>query len=121
VLSSVAPVLTSVVLDCPDPAALATFWSRLLEAGEPTGDDGWQDVALPDGHTVISFQRSRRYRGPNRWRPQQLHLDLEVDDLDSGHDRVLALGARPLRRAKTFRVYADPAGHPFCLVAKMEA
>ena len=45
-----------------------------------------------------------------------LHLDVTVADVDAEHDRVVALGARPLTDRKgTFRVYADPAGHPFCL------
>ena len=50
--------------------------------------------------------------------PQQLHLDFDVDDLDVGEEQVLALGARKaeVQPGKTFRVYIDPAGHPFCLV-----
>jgi hypothetical protein len=53
-------------------------------------------------------------------RSQQFHLDLTVDDLDAAEAAVLALGAKPLDtddRSRTFRVYADPAGHPFCLCA----
>jgi predicted enzyme related to lactoylglutathione lyase len=46
---------------------------------------------------------------------QQLHLDLAVDDIDAAHERAIALGARPLDTQEKFRVYADPAGHPFCL------
>ncbi|BBC95611.1 VOC family protein [Streptomyces rochei] len=54
---------------------------------------------------------------------QQLHLDFDAGstwaEMDTAHERVLALGARPLdeedREKKDFVVYADPAGHPFCL------
>ena len=52
---------------------------------------------------------------------QQVHLDLWVEDFPSAHDRVMALGAIVLKAAEqatspdNFQVYADPAGHPFCL------
>lgn len=58
---------------------------------------------------------------PNGVPQQQIHLDLHVVDLRSAHDRAVALGARLLRAApeldsnEGFQVYADPAGHPFCL------
>ena len=55
--------------------------------------------------------------------PQQLHLDAAVPtkaDLDVQHERALALGARLLQdhsddTEEPLRIYADPAGHPFCL------
>jgi hypothetical protein len=49
----------------------------------------------------------------------QIHLDLHVDEVDAAEARVLALGAQRLQDppdAEDFRVFADPAGHPFCLV-----
>jgi hypothetical protein len=50
-------------------------------------------------------------------RPQQLHFDVRVDNLDEGEAAVLALGARRLEGGgDNFRVFADPVGHPFCLV-----
>jgi hypothetical protein len=53
--------------------------------------------------------------------PQQLHLDFDVMNLDIGEEKVLALGARKaeFQPGTTFRVYLDPAGHPFCLVLDM--
>jgi hypothetical protein len=47
----------------------------------------------------------------------QMHLDFDVDDLDAAEVRVLAAGAtkHPVQPGQTFRVYVDPAGHPFCL------
>ena len=56
---------------------------------------------------------------PDPAHPQQLHLDVHVDDPDEAERQVLALGARRLPDpvgAEDFRVFADPAGHPFCLV-----
>ncbi|WP_405614704.1 VOC family protein [Streptomyces sp. NBC_00076] len=113
--------LGSVVLDCPDPRALAGFYAGVL--GGTVKDEGeWVDLVLPDGQT-LAFQAAPGYVPP-RWpapdHSQQFHLDLTVEDLDAAEKEALALGARPLEtedRSRTFRVYADPAGHPFCLCA----
>ncbi|MDT0437868.1 MULTISPECIES: VOC family protein [Streptomyces] len=112
--------LGSVVLDCPDPLALADFYAAVLGGTVEAGSDRWVDLALPSGGT-LSFQSAPGTEAP-AWpdpaRPQQFHLDLSVPDLDAAEADVLALGARPLDtgdRARSFRVYADPAGHPFCL------
>ncbi|PZE83299.1 VOC family protein [Curtobacterium sp. MCBD17_032] len=119
--------LDVVVLDCPDPAALARFYAELLggsvEGADTVGpDDEWVEVTLPSagGRPMIAFQRVDGYRAPE-WPgqdvPQQLHLDVKVDDLDTGERAVLAIGARATGEGTdTFRVYLDPAGHPFCLV-----
>jgi catechol 2,3-dioxygenase-like lactoylglutathione lyase family enzyme len=117
--------LRSVVIDCPDHRALAAFYSELL--GLPvTYDDGgdedgnWIVIGGPPGaYPRLAFQRAPNLREP-RWpdpdRPQQLHLDITVDDIEVAEARVLALGATRLPGGgDTFRVYADPAGHPFCL------
>lgn len=55
---------------------------------------------------------------PDPERPQQLHLDIRVDDVDEAARAVVALGARrlPAERESGFRVFSDPVGHPFCLV-----
>ncbi|MCC9686408.1 VOC family protein [Streptomyces althioticus] len=111
----------AVVLDCPDPHALAGFYAGVV-GGTPEGEGDWVDLAVPGGPT-LAFQRAEGHVPP-RWpaadRSQQLHLDLTVEDLDAAEKEVLALGAKPLEaedRSRTFRVYADPAGHPFCLCA----
>jgi hypothetical protein len=67
----------------------------------------------------VLFQQVSDYNPP-RWpdptRPQQAHLDITVGDLDAGAARVLELGALRLDGGGAgFRVFADPAGHPFCL------
>jgi catechol 2,3-dioxygenase-like lactoylglutathione lyase family enzyme len=108
--------LFAATLDAPDAAALAHFYADLLEL-EVTyeGPEG----ALVAGPTSIMVQQIDDYRAP-QWpdpsRPQQAHLDILVDDLDAGEQRALALGATRLDGGgATFRVFADPAGHPFCL------
>jgi len=118
--------VSSIVYDCPDPAALAQFYQELLGYRRHHADDDWVTIADPDGGQRLSFQRIDNYQAPT-WpagrRPQQLHLDLLVDDLAAAHDRVLAAGASPLAGVvvhsdETYQVYADPAGHPFCLIER---
>jgi predicted enzyme related to lactoylglutathione lyase len=108
----------SVVIDCPDPAALATFYATMLDwKVEP--HDGWFEIRAEDGQ-CIGFQPVEDYTPP-RWPgqevPQQMHLDVIVDDLDDGEAAVVGLGATKHEHqpGTTFRVFLDPAGHPFCL------
>lgn len=131
------PKLLQTVLDCTNARVLAEFYRQLLglqyrpgdeppAAGEPDprGQD-WlvlQDVA---GSVRLAFQQVPALpeaTWPEGPIPQQLHLDLTVatrDELEAQHERALALGARLLadRSAdeEPLRVYADPAGHPFCI------
>ena len=109
-----------VALDAPDHGALAAFYAAITgwEIG-PVGDD-WTELKS-DGGATIAFQRALDHVPPV-WpsddHPQQAHLDFDVDDLDFGEEQVLALGARKaeFQPSTSFRVYLDPAGHPFCLV-----
>lgn len=113
--------LGAVVLDCPDPRALAAFYAAVL-GGTVEDQDDWVDLKLPGGQS-LAFQAAPGFVPPKWPAPdasQQFHLDLTVPDLDAAEKAVLELGARPLEaedRERTFRVYADPAGHPFCLCA----
>jgi catechol 2,3-dioxygenase-like lactoylglutathione lyase family enzyme len=120
-MDAAQPIRLTTVLDCPDPAALADFYRRVLawEVEPDVEEDGsWVTLNGPLGR--VAFQRIPDYVPPT-WpggeHPQMLHLDFKVDDLAAAHERVLGLGARLLddTYAKSFRVYADPAGHPFCL------
>ncbi|MFB9234188.1 VOC family protein [Plantactinospora siamensis] len=116
--------LRTVVIDCPDPRALAEFYAELL--GLPVTFDpddepsDWVVLGGPPGAMPrLAFQRALNLRAP-RWPdpqwPQQFHLDVTVGDIDEAEQRVLKLGATRLPgQGDGFRVYADPAGHPFCL------
>lgn len=114
--------LDVVVVDCPDPRTLARFYAELI-GGEVVGDDEeWAEVVPPsaDHRPILAFQRVDDYRAPE-WPgqgvPQQMHLDVKVSDLDDGEAAVLAIGATTTgSTTPTFRVYLDPAGHPFCLI-----
>ena len=111
--------LYAVTLDAPDASALARFYAGLLEL--EVGYDGPEGALVAGGPTSVMVQQISGYRAP-RWpdpaEPQQAHLDILVDDLDAGEKRALSLGATRLNGGgATFRVFADPAGHPFCLTA----
>lgn len=107
----------SFVIDCPDPAALAAFYGELL-GWDVTASSDWAEVR--DGEQCICFQPVADYRPP-AWPgqevPQQIHLDVMVADLDAAEEAVLAIGAtrHEQQPGTTFRVFLDPAGHPFCL------
>lgn len=120
--------LQCVVLDCPDPLRLAEFYRSLLggrvnqvDRRWAVGDD-WATLHTAAG-TVLAFQRVADHRPP-RWpdpeRPQQFHLDFGVPDLTAAQREVVAAGATVLDDAagtdRPWHIYADPAGHPFCLV-----
>jgi catechol 2,3-dioxygenase-like lactoylglutathione lyase family enzyme len=110
--------LHHVVLDCPDPAALARFYSELLGQPVTYQSEDWVVVAANDTSSGLAFQLAPGHRAPT-WPdpaiPQQVHLDVMVEDVASIGPRVLALGATKLDGED---VYADPAGHPFCLIRR---
>lgn len=113
--------LKTVVLDCPDPPSLAEFYGALLGLRVIRRDDDWITLGGEDGATGLALQLAPDHQPPH-WpdpaRPQQVHLDVHVDDLDEGERATMALGATrlPDPPGADFRVFADPAGHPFCLV-----
>nr|MDT0663223.1 VOC family protein [Micromonospora sp. DSM 115978] len=114
-----------VVLDCPDPGVLAEFYRGVVGGTVNQPDPRWgTDVNWATLHTpaglVLAFQRAADHRPPvwsDPARPQQFHLDFGVTDIEFAEQEVLALGATALDRKSAWRVYADPAGHPFCLVS----
>jgi hypothetical protein len=132
------PRLRQVVLDTENARQLAEFYRELLglvyrpgdeppPAGQPdpAGAD-WLVLRAAAGPTRIAFAQVEslpQTTWPEGPRPQQLHLDLTVPtaaELERQHQRTLALGGRLLfdrsgDPEEPLRVYADPAGHPFCI------
>jgi hypothetical protein len=109
----------AVTIDATDASGLAHFYADLLGC-EVTydGDEGALVDAGPMSVMVQKVAELKAPEWPNPARPQQAHLDLFVDDLDAGEARALELGATRLNGGgQTFRVFADPAGHPFCLTS----
>jgi hypothetical protein len=112
-----------VVVDAADLAAESGFWAGVL-GGSVDAEDDWHMVMDAAGTPRIGVQLAPNHVPPE-WpggaQQQQLHLDLWVTDLATAHDEVMELGATLLHAApdpdadEVFQVYADPAGHPFCL------
>lgn len=110
-----------VVFDAADLSAESSFWAGLL-GGTVDAEGEWHMVFV-DGQPRVGVQLAPNHVPPE-WphgNPQQIHLDLWVDDIEASHENVMSLGARLLKPAEAtdepdnFQVYADPAGHPFCL------
>ena len=132
------PELRQAVLDCPNARALAEFYRQLLGLEYRPGDESppsgapdpkgqeWLVLQNSAGTSRLAFQQVATLT-PATWPegpiPQQLHLDLTVptkQELNVLHARAVALGAHLLRDLshdpdEPLRVYADPAGHPFCI------
>lgn len=111
--------LGAVVLDCADPLSTAEFYSALLAVPIARNEDDWVQLA-PVGGVALAFQLAPDHvppQWPGAEHPQQFHLDVDVPDLDVAEQQVLAIGARKheVQPGTTFRVFLDPAGHPFCL------
>lgn len=109
-------------IEAPDPVALATFYSDLLEWPIGHREPGTVILAAPEGSIYIVFQESTGYQVPV-WPPvdeaqrPMMHFDFQVGDLDSAVAEAVALGATLAEHQpqENVRVLFDPAGHPFCL------
>ena len=113
--------LSSVALDCLDAGKLAAFYAEITGGRVTFLDAQWATVKGPGGR--IDFQSAPDYTPPTWPDPRssmQMHLDFDVDDLDAAEARVLAAGATrfDFQPNEHCRVYADPAGHPFCLTTE---
>lgn len=112
--------LKTVVIDAADMDVVAQFWSAVLDIPVVHRSEDW--TTLEGGGVRLAVQLAPDHvppQWPDPSQPQQLHLDIQVDDPDEAERQVLALGAKRLvdpPDADNFRVFADPAGHPFCLV-----
>lgn len=127
------PQLLQTVLDCTDPRELAEFYRQLLgyryRPGDEPGEDedvDWLVLLKPAGDRALAFQQVDELpqtTWPEPGVPQQMHLDMTVPDreqLEAQHERALSLGAhlvldRTDDADEPLRVYADPAGHRFCI------
>jgi predicted enzyme related to lactoylglutathione lyase len=112
-----------VVFDAAELAAESRFWAGVL-GGTVDAEDDWHMVFV-DGAPRVGVQLAPNHVRPE-WpegTPQQIHIDLWVDDFNAAHEEVMSLGAKVLKAAAerppeardNYQVYADPAGHPFCL------
>jgi hypothetical protein len=131
-MTSIKHIYTAI--DCDDPISLAKFYSKLtglkIETDKPGGLDGsWVELKDENNQIQLAFQKIANYRRPT-WPegpvPQQAHLDFLVEDLNKSENEIINLGAtktefqpgspHSVEYEYEFRVYLDPAGHPFCLI-----
>ena len=111
------------VFDASDLNAESTFWAKVLN-GRVIAEDNWHSLIDESGEWRMGFQLAPNHVKPE-WpqgsQQQQIHLDLHAEDFATAHEEVMALGAtllqpsQDLTAAEGFQVYADPAGHPFCI------
>ena len=136
--SPLRPLLDLVVLDCPDALELGRFYAEVLGWSlEAESDRDWATLEppgggvapdRPDGRTTLAFQRIDDWTPPT-WpggtHPQQFHLDFAVPVIADAEPAVLAAGATVHEHQPSddggFKVYLDPAGHPFCLCRGMNS
>jgi catechol 2,3-dioxygenase-like lactoylglutathione lyase family enzyme len=115
-------ILTGVVLDAPDASELAAFYRRLLGWNVLKDETDWVMLSAPGGGAGLSFQTASLYVRPV-WPPgpddppTNMHLDIQVDDLEDAGKHAIAAGATLAiyQPQEDVRIYIDPAGHPFCL------
>jgi catechol 2,3-dioxygenase-like lactoylglutathione lyase family enzyme len=117
--------LHGIVIDCPDPGSLATFYQELLGMQRVQDDGDWIVIGDSPERPGVAFARVPDYRPPT-WpmgeRPQYRHFDVRVNDLDAAEQAALQLGATRLPGSGiTSRILADPVGHPFCLVKLIDS
>lgn len=136
------PKLLHTAIDTTDCRGLAEFYRELLglhyrpgdepptggddPEDDPRDDPDWLVLLQPDGGRGLAFQKVDELT-PTTWPspevPMQLHLDLTVTDraeLERQRQRAEALGARLVLdrtddEVEPLYVFADPAGHPFCV------
>jgi catechol 2,3-dioxygenase-like lactoylglutathione lyase family enzyme len=114
--------ISGIVLGAPDAGTLARFYHDLLGWSYGSNEPGWVTLRPPAGGTGLSFQTEDTHVRPV-WpgvadaQQMQMHLDIEVDDLDEAGAHAIAAGATlaDFQPQADVRVYLDPAGHPFCL------
>ena len=112
--------LHGIVIDCPDPDALASFYETLLSMRRVQDEEDWVVIGDSPDRPGVAFAKIPHYLPPT-WpegpRPQYAHFDVRVENLELAETSVLEAGATRLEGGGAdFRVFADPIGRPFCLV-----
>lgn len=97
----------------------ASFYQELLGFVRVQDDDQWVVIGDAADRPGLAFQLAPDLQPPG-WPggdpPQQMHLDIAVEDIEQAEEQTLRLGAKRLPGGgATFRIYSDPSGHPFCL------
>jgi predicted enzyme related to lactoylglutathione lyase len=109
--------LHEIVVDCSNPEALARFWQTMIGGEVVVESADWVVLDGDEEGFFFGFQKvPEAKKGKNR-----IHIDVEVDDIESAIDQAEQLGARKIGDTideddGSFQVMADPAGNEFCFV-----
>lgn len=114
------------VLGAPDPRGLARFYAEVLDWQLHSDEEGWATIAPAQAHVYLGFQLEEGHVPPV-WpagsgdQQMQMHLDIEVTDLDAAVAAAVRLGGTVAAHQPQdeVRVIIDPAGHPFCLYVSL--
>jgi catechol 2,3-dioxygenase-like lactoylglutathione lyase family enzyme len=113
-------MLSGIALECRDPKEMARFYGTITGWPVVFSSDDWVSIGGERSTWHLSFQRSPGHEPP-KWPDEtssmQFHLHFRVADLQAAEEAVAALGGTKLGGDTGFTVFADPAGHPFCLVS----
>lgn len=118
--------IREIVLNTSDPVALSAFWAKLVGGKPVEWYDGWITLEPPPHGQRLSFQITQDHQDSH---VTTVHFDVLVEDLEKAHEAVLSAGGEYLEERWSprpgpdgepvpWRVYADPAGHRFCLVVR---
>ncbi len=91
------------------------FNQRFLSAlGMPVrrlpGEEGEKYIRLLDPNEQLHIEVQ------SVTHPSRVHLDIETDDIEAEVKRLEGLGARQIKRVKTWCVMEAPTGQRFCVV-----
>lgn len=108
------------VLDCADPAKLASFWAEVLGYRITESEPDEVSIRPPEGTAApvgLLFLRSDEPKTTKL----RLHVDVNATDRaqDAELERLLALGARHVdigQGEQSWHVLGDPEGNEFCLL-----
>jgi predicted enzyme related to lactoylglutathione lyase len=113
-----AEMKIGLVLDCKDPEALARFWAPALDYVD-LGTFGAYVALFPNGRPgpKLLLQRVDEPKAVKN----RMHFDIEVPDIESEAQRLVALGATRISEApcsehgSTWILMTDPEGNEFCV------
>lgn len=106
--------LCAVLIDCKtdDVDAAAAFWAaalgRPLDPRHPGSRGNYRMLETPPDEPIVEVQKVKH--------ESRVHLDIETDDIEAEVARLTRLGAREVRRIKTWVVMEAPTGQRFCVV-----
>lgn len=112
-------VVSSMVVDCEDPALVAAFWQSMLGGRVVSYPEYGVEALRAPGITFDFVENPDPKASKNRW-----HLDLATDDAESTIEKALSAGATrapEFDETPDFVVMRDPEGNEFCVLRQAPA